>query len=129
MEPCGFAKIHCSRMRRGSMKRELCVLVLIFGWPIFCFAQASYSGLTPGVSTRADAERALGNPVRAISETLIEYAGRQKILKLYVQYRTNGGPLERIEILLSAPQAADQIFYESGLPLTAPAESKINRKG
>ncbi len=112
-----------------ALLAELSVLFLIFLWSTLCFAQASYSGLTPGISTRADAERVLGNPVRAISETLIEYSGGGKILKSYVQYRPGSGTVERIEVLFSAVQTADQIFRELGLTAEPPANSKVNLKG
>ena len=111
-----------------SKIRALGVVLTILLWSAVCFAQASYSGLTPGVSRRADSERVLGNPIRAISETLIEYPARGKILKTYVQY-AKSGTVDRIEILFSAVQQADQIFRELALTPEPPATSKVNQKG
>lgn len=64
-----------------------------------CFAQTSYKGLTPGKSTRAEAERVLGRPVKAVSGTLIEYRPQPLTDKIYVQYRVGSQVVERIEIL------------------------------
>lgn len=64
-----------------------------------CFGQSSYKGLTPGKSTRADSERVLGRPVKAVSETLIEYRPQPLTGKIYVQYRRSSPVVERIEFL------------------------------
>jgi hypothetical protein len=79
-----------------------------------CFGQSTFEGLTPGRSTRAEAERVLGRPVKRVSETLVEYAPRQLKLihaevtlnsgKIYVQY-SDASPaavVERIELILCA---------------------------
>ena len=62
-----------------------------------CFAQSSYKGLTPGTSTRAEAERVLGQPVKNVSETLSEYRPQPLTSKIYVQYRKHSPVIERIE--------------------------------
>ena len=52
-----------------------------------CFGQTTYMGITPGKSTREDAERILGKPIQEVSKTLIEYNYGHADMKLYVQYR------------------------------------------
>lgn len=57
-------------------------------------------GLTPGKSTRTQAERVLGKPVQNASRTLIEYAPKAEADKLYVQYRdaSSDAVVDRIEM-------------------------------
>ncbi|MBA3355005.1 MAG: hypothetical protein H0U18_03520 [Pyrinomonadaceae bacterium] len=75
------------------------ITVLLFACAT-CVGQSSYKGLTPGQSTRADVERVLGQPVKSVSKTLVEYESPEDdVRRLYVQYR-NESPtaiVERIE--------------------------------
>src|SRR2546421_1586400 len=85
------------------MKRiTLCTLFVVIVCAT-CFAQTTYNGLTPGKSTRADAERVLGQPVPSVSKskTLIEYKAPGNVGKLYTQYRddSSAATVERIELL------------------------------
>ncbi len=63
-----------------------------------CFAQTAYNGVTPGKSTRADAERVFAKPVKNVSETLVEYSPQPRTSKVYVQYRKDSQVTERIEM-------------------------------
>jgi hypothetical protein len=65
-----------------------------------CFGQTSYKGLTPGKSTRVDVERVLGQPVKSVSSTLIEYKSPDYLGKTYVQYRDDSptAQVDRIEL-------------------------------
>src|SRR5881296_2214074 len=63
------------------------------------FGQTTFKGLTPGKSTRADVERVFGQPVKKLSETLIEYRPQPLTGKIYVQYRNGSPVVERIEVL------------------------------
>lgn len=65
-----------------------------------CFGQSSFKGLTPGRSTRADAERILGRPVKEVSRTLVEYRSPEAAGRLFVQYGDDspGAVVERIEL-------------------------------
>jgi hypothetical protein len=65
-----------------------------------CFGQSTYTGLTPGRSTRAEAERVLGRPVKELSKTLAEYRSTDGAARLYVQYRDESpaAVVERIEL-------------------------------
>ena len=75
-----------------------------------CFGQSTYKGLMPGKSTRVEAERVLGRPVKGVSATLLEYKepadlGRPEgVDRVYVQYReaSPAAIIERIELLCDA---------------------------
>lgn len=84
-------------------------------------------GLTPGVSNQTEVDRVLGQPVKAVSETLLEYSGGDQAAKIYVQYRKGEPVLERLEALLSAPVAGDQIRARLNLP-QQPLASQVNSK-
>ena len=90
--------------------RVLAAIVFALPGCDVCFGQSSFQGLTPGGSTRADAERVLGPPVKEVSATLVEYAPQtvkhwllksMKINsgKIYVQYRQGASVVERIEVV------------------------------
>lgn len=64
-----------------------------------CFGQMNVNGMMPGKSTRAEVERVLGQPVRKVSETLVEYRPMELTGKIFVQYRSSGEVVERLEIL------------------------------
>ncbi len=68
-----------------------------------CVGQSSYKGLTPGRSTRADAERVLGQPVKSLSKTLVQYESSEEVVKVFVQYRDESpaAVVERIELTCS----------------------------
>ncbi|CAN5583087.1 hypothetical protein BH20ACI3_BH20ACI3_38100 [soil metagenome] len=74
------------------------ILFVMLGWAT-CFGQSSFKGLTPGRSTRADVERVLGQPVKEVSETLIEYPPQRLTGKIFVQYRKGSPVVERIEMV------------------------------
>jgi hypothetical protein len=67
------------------------------------FGQSSYKGLTPGQSTRADVDRVLGQTVKNVSKTLIEYTSPEDLVRLFVQYRDESptAMVERIELICS----------------------------
>ena len=76
-----------------------------------CFGQSTYKGLTPGRGTRAEAERVLGRPVKAVSTTLVEYKAPDGmgVDKVYVQYREASAAaiIERIELVCDTPGGAE----------------------
>lgn len=82
------------------MKKVVPVIVFMLLACATCVGQTSYKGLTPGRSTRADAERVLGRPVKEVSRTLVEYESPESAGKLFVQYRDGSpaGVVERIEM-------------------------------
>lgn len=103
------------------MKRILTAITFLLFTCITCLGQTTFKGITPGKSTKPDAERVLGRPVKSVSGTLIEYAPIQLKLthakvtfnsvKIYVQYRNNSAVavVERIELVF-CPRAK----YEPG---------------
>ena len=100
--------------------KPLLILILLLGYTA-SFAQSTFQGLTPGKSTKADAERKLGQPVKEISKIFYEYAsksvtpdGRVSSGKIYVQYRKDTTVIERIEMLCAA--ACSGILETTGTP-------------
>ena len=84
-----------------------------------CHAQTAFQGLTPGKSTRAEAERVFGQPVKSVSETLIEYRAQPLTSKVYVQYRKNLQVVERIEVLCKLEKSSCSDFLNQlHLPMT-----------
>jgi hypothetical protein len=86
-------------MEERLMSKILTAAFLLFSCAT-CFGETSYKGLTPGESTRADAERVLGPPTQAVSKTLVEHKSPEGIGKLYVQYRDDSPTslVERVEL-------------------------------
>ena len=76
-----------------------------------CVGQSSYKGLTPGTSTRAEAERVLGQPVKNVSATLIEYRPQPLTSKIYVQYRKDSPVIERIEFFCKLEKSDCSDFF------------------
>jgi hypothetical protein len=89
------------------------------------FGQTTFKGLTPGQSTRAEAERVLGRPVSKVSETLIEYRTQPLTSKVYVQYRKESPVIERIEILCKLTNSTcDDVIKSLNLRLPEPDSYK-----
>ena len=82
------------------MNRTALVIIGLLLSCVPCFGQTSFQGLTPGQSTRADAERSLGHPIKELSKTLIEYKSPEAAARLYVQYsdESPAAIVERIEL-------------------------------
>lgn len=82
------------------MNRVHAILLLALLSCATAFGQATYMGLTAGKSTRADVERVLGQPVKELSKTLVEYNSPEADTKLFVQYsdESPAAVAERIEL-------------------------------
>ena len=93
------------------MWKTLGVTFLLLMSGATCFAQTSYKGLTPGKSTRAEAERVLGQPVKNVSATLAEYRPQPLTSKVYVQYRKNTGVVDRIEFFCELENSDCSDFF------------------
>lgn len=102
------------------MWRTLSIALLLTLSGGTCFGQSSYKGITPGKSTRADAERVLGRPVKAVSATVVEYRPQPLTSKVYVQYRKNSPIVERIEVVCRLENSTCNDLIER-LGLTLPA--------
>jgi hypothetical protein len=94
------------------------VCFLLFGSGT-CFGQSTYLGLTPGVSTRADIEKSLRQPVRAAGRTS-QYgapAGSEsEIASIDVQYGAESDIAERIEVHFPAPLDRSAMIRALNLP-------------
>ena len=86
------------------MKRSVyfAVILLLLGWRCV-LGQTPYMGFFPGKATRADVERVLGRPVKALSETLIEYASKSADQKVYIQFDAGTRIAQRIELVFLTP--------------------------
>ena len=90
--------------------------------------QTAYRGLTPGQSTRADAERVLGQPVKEVSETLVGYKSTEQAEQIFVQYRRGSSVVERIEVIYAEAAERETVLRALRLP-PRPAASRTNAKG
>lgn len=105
--------------------------LLIFLVPAICsisFGQASFKSLTPGTSTRADAVRVLGAPLREVTETLAEYRSESEANKIFVQFARESKVIERIEIVYPAGIERSALGRELNIPSSA-AASQVNGRG
>jgi hypothetical protein len=110
------------------MYRVLTVIVFLLLVSVSGSGQSSFMGITPGVSERADVERALGQPVREVSDTLSEYKTQNETEKIFVQYRSNAPVVERVEAIYPAARDRASLIRALRLPASATA-SQINSKG
>ena len=79
------------------------------------FGQSSFQGLTPGRSTKADVERALGQPIRSASRTLVEYRSPAESGRLFVQYGDESAAaavVERIELTCFTGRSNSRSEYD-----------------
>lgn len=83
-----------------------------------CTAVTLLLGLEPGKSTRTDADRVLGQPVRANS-TDVEYAPRGGSGAIVVTLRSDGSTIDRIEVQMAEPVRRDALAPTLNLPATA----------
>jgi len=102
------------------------LLVLLLGG-VPAAAVSTYKGLQPGKSTRADVERTLGQPVRAVSATLFEYSLADGPGSILVEFRADA-VVDRIERRFLKPVSRSALLRSLGLPET-PEEKGTNREG
>ena len=85
------------------MKRiPIAILALLLGFNL-CLGQTAFMQLRPGTSTRSDAERVLGQPVKRLSETFFEYRPQQSRQKVFVQYGRGSAIILRLESRFDQP--------------------------
>src|SRR6185436_14802756 len=77
--------------------------------------QTAFHGLTPGKSTKAEVEKALGRPVRQLSETLSEYKS-QGPEQIFVQYLGGSGGVARIEATYPEAIERSSVLGSANLP-------------
>ena len=110
----------------------LIVMLLILMTAVASLAQTSYKGLMPGKSRKVEVERVLGQPVKQLSETLVEYRPQPLAGRIYVQYRAASGVVERIEFICRLPDSNCNDFMRSlniQLPESADATAPTDDKG
>jgi len=81
----------------------LCVFLFILPLALKCFGECTYQGLTPGKSTRKDAESVLGQPVNKVSETVHEFGPKWSAKKIFVRYGKVSNVVHQIEVFLAEP--------------------------
>jgi hypothetical protein len=108
-----------------KMLRAATTVCLLVG---IATGQTPFMGLTPGTSSKADADRLLGQPIKNVSETLLEYRSKEPGQKLYVQYRQEADVIDRIEVIFET--AVPRAVLSSVLGLSQKADStKWDSKG
>ncbi len=108
--------------------RTLITIVFVLVGCVSALGQASYRGLTPGKSTRAEVARALGQPLRKVSPTLSEYKSNKKTEQTFVQYRPDSAIVERIEKIYSDTVDRSVMLRTLNLP-PQPTAAQPNSKG
>lgn len=94
-----------------------------------CFGQSKYNNeLQPGLSTRNDATRALGHPIRTLSATQFEYRPGEGFERLVVEYRGGSAVIERIEAQFIKPVSRSAMIAALKLPEQSDAK-KTNAQG
>ena len=94
-------------------------------------AQASFQGLTPGVSTRADVERVLGQSVDGIRRIMSEYkapAGVKWVMVFYNNDNSENNKVVMITVYLLRPVLRSALIQKFNLPQQADAQ-KTNSLG
>lgn len=107
---------------------SITVFVVLMCGSATCLAQSSYRGLTPGLSTKANVVRVLGQPVTEISKTFYEYKSDKATEPIFVQYLRDSAVVARIELVYAATHERAGVIRALRLPQHATA-SQINSKG
>lgn len=110
------------------MKRFFTTTLMILLSFEVSFGQTAVMKLTPGKSSRTDAERLLGRPVTTVSQTLFEYRPKEAGRKLYIQYAQQSELIDRVEIMFDDPVARSTVGGLMGLP-QKPDTTKWDSKG
>lgn len=99
----------------------LCAVALAFA--------GEFEGLTPGVSRKADADRALGPPVReVVPGTRFDYdPAKHDARRISIKYSGSGQVIETIDLYFKANYPKSQ--YQQWFKLEAPARSAFDGDG
>jgi hypothetical protein len=105
------------------------VIALTLVLPSVCLPQSTYNKqLQPGLNTRADAVRVLGQPLRALDATQFEYPPPRGAERLVVEYRNGSDVIERIEAYFIKPYSRATMTQSLKLPQQADA-TRTNSEG
>lgn len=125
---CGSAKSVLHLSWYLHLPTALTVIVWMLLTSAVCFGQSTYLGLKPGLSTRDDVAKALGQPVNKVSETMFEYNPQKETGKIYVEYRKGSPVVDRIEVYFLKPIPRESLIKVLKLPEQAEAK-KADSKG
>ena len=79
-------------------KSSIAVLLIVLSCAM-CLGQSRFNNqIEPGLSTRADVDRALGQPLRAVNASLLEYPPPAGAARLAVKYRTGSNVVDVIQV-------------------------------
>lgn len=106
--------------------KKLSITVFIILSCAACFGQSGFQDITPGVSSRSEVVRVLGQPVRSISATTFEYSPPAGIAKVEVEYRSGSEIVERIEVYFQRPLSRSALIQQFGLPQSAEKNANTN---
>jgi LGFP repeat-containing protein len=95
------------------MPRIIAAVLFALSLATVCAAQNAFKELTPGTSTRQDAERVLGRPARTVGSTEVEYPGSPGIAKVRILYQ--GDVISRIDVDLDPPVSRTALISALGL--------------
>lgn len=90
--------------------------------------QTAFREVVPGQSVRQEVERRLGQPVREVSATLVEYAGGTELDRIFVQYRRDSVVVERVEAVYPSGQDRAQVLVSLSLG-SGPSHQQVNSRG
>jgi hypothetical protein len=102
------------------------VLLCLIGARATAFGQMVYLGLTPGQSTQAQADAALGRPVRQINRMSFEYPAQQATGRIEVEYAS--GIVDRIQVFFAQPVSRAEVVQRV-LQSRAPETRKSDSSG
>jgi tetratricopeptide (TPR) repeat protein len=91
-------------------------------------AQTSFLGLAPGQSTRDEAVRVLGQPVRTVTADLLEFSPQEGTGKIEVEVRKRSSVIDRIELHFLRPIVRSALVDRFSLPAT-PESQRTNERG
>jgi len=80
-----------------------------------CFGQSGFQEITPGVSSRSEVAKVLGQPVRTISATVFEYKAPAGIARVEVEYGAGSSVVERLEVYFLKPISRSALIQKLDL--------------
>ena len=101
---------------------SLCTLFVVI-FCATCFAQTSFQGLTPGVSTRTEVERVLGK--RLDNGGSNQYSPPAGLKKVFVIYR--GAVIDEIEVILMNAVSRAALVQKFNLPPKADVQTSSDK--
>lgn len=85
------------------MRKIASTIITILLTCTLSLGQTAFMQLTPGTSSKSEAERVLGASVSKSSDGLFEYKSQQGGQKLYIQYGEEPAVIHRLEVMFASP--------------------------